>query len=161
MNVAGWLFLSLAPLGLGAEPPKCDITALYQKVSLLVRHYYPDAACQMLDGRIHFEYKTRVFLVHEALKTGEWQDPIEELGPQKGGIVGDIELREGPNISQAVVPQSFDKRYFVVLLLAPSSEQLNVHLHVLIKYPPGLTGNFLQDIKDLLYHFETATKPAA
>src|SRR3989454_4419809 len=44
---------------------------------------------------IHFEARTRRFMVHEPLKTGEWQHARETIGPQRGGVVGNMELRTG------------------------------------------------------------------
>src|SRR5438034_7173328 len=57
--------------------------------------------------------------VHEPLKTGEWQDARETIGPQRGGVVGNMELRTGKYLGAAAVPQAFDKRYFTLQVMAP------------------------------------------
>ena len=68
---------------------------------------------------IHFEARTRRFMVHEPLKTGEWQHARETIGPQRGGVVGNMELRAGKYLGAAAVPQAFDKRYFTLQVTAP------------------------------------------
>ena len=109
-----------------------------------------------MKDRIHFEYNTRVFVIHEALKTGEWQDPREERGPNKGGILGEILLRPGRYEGAAVAPQIFDKRYFKVLLLAPFSEKCDCHLHVRLYYPGDAKEDFLKEFQQLIDGFAKA-----
>jgi len=58
-------------------------------------------------------------IVHEPLKTGEWQHARETIGPQRGGVVGNMELRTGKYLGAAAVPQAFDKRYFTLQVMAP------------------------------------------
>ena len=107
----------------------------YQDVRQLVRQHYPDATSHRLGNKVHFEHDTRIFVVHDALKTGEWQDPREERGPRKNGVYCDIWFRKGAYGGAATVPQTFDKRYFTVLLLAPYSSKLDGHLYVHLKLP--------------------------
>src|SRR5262245_15575046 len=103
------------------DASKPDLKPLLREVRTLVEKHYPKAEVTMKDRTIHFEFNTRKYMIHEPLLTGEWQDAHEELGPQKSGIYGDIELGTGVYGGQAVVPQSFDKRYFTLLLMAPYS----------------------------------------
>src|SRR5262249_56752845 len=95
---------------------------LYSMTTTLVLKHYPDAKTELRQHTIHFEAGTRRFMVHEQLKTGEWQDAHETIGPQRGGVVGDMELRSGKYLGAAVVPQAFDKRYFTLLVMAPYSD---------------------------------------
>jgi hypothetical protein len=104
--------------------------------------------------KIHFEYDTRVFIVHEAYKTGEWQDPREERGPKPGGILCDITLQKGQYQGAAAAPQTFDKRYFKVLLMAPYSSKRDVHLYVRLSYPGNVSSDFLKEFADLVNGFE-------
>jgi len=94
---------------------------LYSMTTTLVLKYYPDAKTELTQQTIHFESRTRRFMVHEQLKTGEWQDAHETIGPQRGGVVGNMELRSGKYLGAAAVPQAFDKRYFTLLVIAPYS----------------------------------------
>ena len=85
---------------------------VYSEVKSLVRRYYPEATSHLLGTKIHFESNTRIYIIHVPFKTGEWQDPWEERGPRKGGILGTIELQHGKYGGAAMVPQTFDRRYF-------------------------------------------------
>jgi len=67
----------------------------YSEVQTLFRRHYPKATSHLLRDKIHFERDTRVFIVHEPLKTGEWQGPLEERGPKSGGILCDMTLQKG------------------------------------------------------------------
>jgi hypothetical protein len=112
-----------------------DAERFYRDVRHLVRRHYPDATAHRLGDKIHFESNTRIFIVHEPLKTGEWQDPWEERGPKKGGVYCDVVYRPGRYSGAAAVPQTFDKRYFSLLVLAPYSERFDAHLYVHLKMP--------------------------
>ena len=155
--IIGIAALLAASASVGSPEPASsayDINQLYREIRQIVRRSYPAATSHKLDDKIHFEHDTRIFVVHEPLKTGEWQDPWEVRGPKKNGICGDIEIRAGHWQGAAVVPQSFDKRYFTELLMAPYSERLDAHLVVRIKYPRQLPNGFLKELTDLLNQFE-------
>lgn len=115
----------------------------YSDLEQLFARHYPAATSQRLEDGIHFEYDTRVFLVHESLKTGEWQEAFEMRGPNRGGILCDITLRKGPYQGAADVPQTFDKHYFTLLLMAPDSPEHDAHLHVRLGYPANVSADFL------------------
>ena len=125
----------------------------YSELRTLFRRYYPKATSHLLKDKIHFEHDTRLFIVHEALKTGEWQDPWEERGPKPGGILCDIALQKGQYQGAALVPQTFDKRYFRVLLLAPYSSKRDVHLEVHLAYPRNVSVEFLKQFTELINDF--------
>lgn len=152
---------------LGTPAPAPDKSAaynmgpLYQEVRQLARRYYPEATSHQLNDKIHFEYKTRVFIVHEPLLSGEWQDPWEDRGPERGGIHCDMALVRGAYQGQAAVPQSFDKRYFTLLLTAPYSKELNAHLLTHLKYPRNVPDGLLKELDELLNNFHRfISKPA-
>ena len=126
----------------------------YSELRGLVRRHYPHATSHLLKDTIHFEHDTRVFIVHEPLKTGEWQDPWEERGPKPGGILCDLELRKGKYGGAAAVPQTFDKRYFTVWLLAPYSAKHDCHLYVHLYYPRDVSAEFLNQFGELVRDFE-------
>jgi hypothetical protein len=126
----------------------------HAELRTLFSRYYPKATSHLLKNKIHFEQDTRLFIVHEALKTGEWQDPWEERGPKRGGILCDITLEKGPYQGAAMVPQEFDKRYFMVLVSAPYSSKRDVHLEVHLAYPRDVSGEFLKQFTELVNDFE-------
>jgi len=110
-------------------------------------------ASEALNNAIHFEYNTRVFLVHEPLKTGEWQDARDVRGPDRGGIRCDIELRRGRYLGAAVVPKTFDKRYFKLWVAAPYSASRDQHLYVHLYYPADVRTEFLETFSAVVEGF--------
>lgn len=162
MKTVATVLLTLAAFGLVcAEPAPSptiegdyDLKQLYEEVRQIVRRHYPQATMHRLGSKIHFEHDTRIFIVHEPLKTGEWQDPWEVRGPKKDGIYGEIEVRQGRWRGAAVVPQTFDKRYFKDMLMAPYSDGLDAHIEVHIKYPSKVPDGFLNELTGVLNRFE-------
>ena len=134
--------------------PKPDLKPLLKEVRKVVEKHYPKATVTLKDQTIHFEFNTRKFMIHEPTLTGEWQDAREEPGPQKGGIYADIELRAGEYMGMAALPQSFDKRYFTVLVTAPHSKKLDHHLYIHLKYPRDVPKDFLKEFERLVDGFE-------
>jgi hypothetical protein len=53
-----------------------------------------------------------------------------------------------------VVPQTFDKRYFRVLLLAPYSPKRDAHLIVHLAYPRDVHPEFLKQFTELVNGIE-------
>ena len=140
-----------------AQDPR--LKELYSEVRSLARRHYPDATSHLLKSTIHFESDTRLFIVHLPLKTGEWQDPWEERGPKKGGVLCTMELRKGKYMGAAAVPQTFDRRYYTIMLMAPYSETLDCHLYVHL-YVPALGGKpeFIKAFTGLVNGFEKLIK---
>jgi len=121
---------------------------LYAEFQTLFRRYYPNVTSHLLTNNI------RAFIVHEPLRTGEWQDPRETRGPKLGGILCDIALRKGPYQGAAMVPQTFDKRYFRLLIMAPYSRKHDAHLYVHLAYPGNVNSEFLREFTGLVTDFE-------
>ncbi len=134
-------------------PQNQTLQPLYKQLGDLFHHYYPNATGHLLGDKIHFEYDTRIFIVHEPSKMGEWQDPWEERGPKTDGILCEIELQHGTYGGAAVVPQTFDKRYFTVLLLAPYFQKIDAYLYVHLSYPREASKEFLKAFQDAIDHF--------
>jgi hypothetical protein len=152
------LFIAFALMGSCRIPaddaPKPDLKPFLEDVRKLVEKHYPEGKVTLKDPVIHFEFNTRKFMIHEPLLTGEWQDAQEEVGPQKGGIWGSIELRAGEYGGMAAAPHSFDKHYFTHLLMAPYSKKFDHHLYVHLKYPHDVPKEFLKEFKGLVEGFE-------
>ena len=134
-------------------PQNPALKRFYSELQTLFREHYPKATSHRLKDCIHFEHDTRVFIVHEPLMTGEWQDPWETRGPKPGGILCDITLQKGPYQGQAVVPQTFDKRYFKSSLEAPYSLKHDAHLEVHLSYPRDVSDDFLKQFTQLVNDF--------
>ena len=125
----------------------------------ILRRHYPEATSHLLKNKIHFEYDTRLFIVHIPLKTGKWQDPREERGPKKGGVLGTIELKEGDYVGAARIPQTFDYHYYKVMVMAPYSKKHNCHLFVRL-YVPRFESKpeFIKEFTELVNSFESMIK---
>jgi hypothetical protein len=149
---------TLMAMSTGAAPEEPlqnpALKRFYSELRNVFRKHYPQATSHLLKESIHFEHDTRLFIVHEPLKTGEWQDPWETRGPEPGGILCEINLVKGKYQGAAVVPQTFDKRYFTVLLMAPYASKHDVHLYIHLSYPPRVNGEFLKEFTDLANNFE-------
>jgi hypothetical protein len=126
---------------------------LYSEFRALFRKHYPKVTSHLMKNNIHFEHDTRAFIVHEPLRTGEWQDPGETRGPKLGGILCDITLQKGQYQGAAMVPQMFDKRYFRLLVMAPYSRKSDVHLYVHLSYPGNVSSDFLKEFTGLVDDF--------
>ena len=131
-----------------------DTGPFFGAVRKLVEKHYPKAEFTATGSELHFAFNTRKYMIHEARKDGEWQDATEQLGPQKGGVCGDAVVATGRFEGAALVPQSFDKRYFVEWMAAPYSEKLNRHLLVHLKVPSNAHQGFVKDFADLVATFE-------
>ncbi len=148
------MFVRVAGVGLARTSDEDrPLARLYTMTTALVLKYYPDAKTELTQHTIRFEARTRRFMVHEQLKTGEWQDAHETIGPQRGGVVGNMELRPGKYLGAAVVPQAFDKRYYTLLVLAPYSHASDAHLYTHLLYPGDASKVFLSEFTDLVTRF--------
>jgi hypothetical protein len=143
-----------------APAPRYDLRTLHAELGRVVQRHYPGCTSHVLDGKIYFERDTRVFLVHHPLKTGEWQDPMEERGPKLNGIIVEVAIAPGPYGGAAMVPQSFDHHYFTRFVTAPYSEKLDAHLHVTVKHGARAPQDFLKELTATLDRFdEHVSKP--
>src|SRR5262249_25632499 len=113
-----------------------------------------------LEGeRMHFSFNTRTFMIHEPTLDGRWQDAWQVTGPQRGGIFGFLELRQGKYEGQAIRPCESDKRYFTALWLAPESARHDCHLDVLLRSPHDVPKGFVAEFRQLVGNFETYYLP--
>lgn len=130
-----------------------SLKKLYSSLYTIVTRYYPNASFHMLDHKIHFEYKTRIFILHGQSHTGERGNPYEERGPNKDGILSDIQIIPGKYQGEAVAPQVFDKRYYKSYLLAPYSPKHNCYLHVWLHYPKEVSEQFIKEFIETVNNF--------
>src|SRR5262249_35467062 len=148
------IVLVLPASGANEEAPQNPaLKRLYSDFRTLFRKHYPAVTSHLLKDEMHFESDTRVFIVPEPLRTGEWQDPWETRGPKPGGILCEMSLRNGRYMGAAVVPQTFDKRYFRLLVMAPYSVKYDAHLYVHLSYPGDVRPHFLAGFHGLVNHF--------
>jgi len=152
------IVVSTLPCSAAGTPPAHERTLreVYAELDPLFHHYYPRVTSALSNDSIRFDYDTRDFLVHEPRKTGEWQDARPARGPNRGGILCEIELRKGRYPGAAVVPQTFDKRYFRLWVAALYSARRDEHLYVHLSYPADADGAFLARFVDIVASFAPA-----
>ena len=145
-----------------AHSPKLPaLKRLYSEVRRLARDYYPKVTSHVLKHKIHFEHDTRIFIVHIPDMGGDWQDPSEERGPNKAGILCDMELRPGDYGGTAPLPATFDRHYYKVLVIAPYSKKYDCYLYAHLYYPANavVSPKFLKQFQDLINDFEKHLGP--
>jgi len=126
----------------------------YSELKTLFRKHYPQSTSHLFKDSVHFESDTRVLVVHEETMNGDWQDPWETRGPKPGGILGEIRFMKGNYQEHAAGPQTFDKRYFKILLLAPYSKKHDAHIVVRLSYPRNVQEDFLKEFTKLVNELE-------
>jgi hypothetical protein len=139
-----------------AEAPtrRYDVEQLHHQIRQVVQRHFPKATSHRLNGKIHFEHDTRVFLIHEQLKTGEWQDPWEVRGPRRDGVLGDIEVAAGEYVGAAMTPQDINNIYFIHRVMTPYSKRLDAHVRVDVRYTKWVPAGFLDQLSAVVNDFD-------
>ena len=68
--------------------------------------------------------------------------------------LGVINLYEGRYEGAAMVPQTFNDRYFETLLLCPESSKYNCYFHIRLSYPYSLPEGFIREFTEVVNNFE-------
>ncbi|MBI1249687.1 hypothetical protein GC197_17820 [bacterium] len=154
------LVLSLAvPLFAEETPTWSDppFKEFAQKIDKLIKHQYPkaDRGLDEKEQTLRWAYDTRKFMVHLPTLTGKWQEASELTGPNRGGILCDMRIHQGEYLGMAQVPQSFDRHYFTVLLMAPYREDADAHVTVRLYYPIDVDKGFLTQFAETVNQFDS------
>lgn len=152
MPFAVMLCLS-APAPAAEEKKQMEVQQVYEEVQKLITEYYPQAKFDTSNGNFIARFNTRKFMIHHALKTGEWQDAHEQEGPNRRGIQCSISSAAGPWAGAAMVPQTFDYRYYSSLLMAPYNKRLNTHLTAHLDYPGDTSAEFTKRYSQIISSF--------
>ena len=84
----------VSPLRLAAEVNPDALTA---KVLALLKKEFPDAQLTKSDdGQLSFSVIPKEFALYRSDKTGKWQGPHNETGPDRGGFVVQFSLTNRP-----------------------------------------------------------------
>lgn len=130
-----------------------SVAEAYDRIEQTVLKQYPKATVKRENGFLLISYNTRKFMVHNRLKTGEWQTAVEQEGPDNGGILCSVSGAPGPWTGAAMVPQTFDYRYYQSLLMAPYSKSNNYHLTAHLNYPDNVNQAFVRDFREAVSKF--------
>lgn len=137
------------------DPP---FQAFSENLGSVIEKYYPNARLERPKTSIktlEWSYKTRKFMVHLPTLTGQWQEATEMLGPDRKGILCTAEIHEGAYMGMAAVPQTFDRHYFKVLMMAPNRKDADAHLIVRLFYPPDIDKAVVSEIAELVQKFDS------
>jgi hypothetical protein len=127
---------------------------LFERLRAFVIKYYPQSDFEKSPDHMHFEWKKRTFWIHLPNKVGDWQEAAQMKGPDRKGILGDVELRPGLYEGQAEVPQKFDHYYYETLVMAPASKQKDSYLYVHLDFPEGTSEEFLRGFRSIINQYE-------
>jgi hypothetical protein len=124
------------------------LTRLYSRLRPMFQRHYPEVKSHQEGASIEFAHDTRTFLIHARLKTGEWQEAREVTGPNRHGLLCSIELRQGRYDGAAVLPQTFDQRYFQTLVMEVPSPDAESYFYVHLSYPDEVSPGFLKEFQE-------------
>jgi hypothetical protein len=136
------------PPSVEADDTPPVLARLYSRLRPAFQRHYPEVRSQQGKDGFELAQDTRTFLIHTRLKTGEWQEAREVKGPNRRGILCSIELRHGKYNGAAVLPQTFDQRYFQTLVMAVPSPGETAHFYVHLSYPDEVDPAFLKDFQE-------------
>lgn len=142
--------------GLTWENP--PFRAFSDELGRVIKKYYPEVKLEKgkkPDQPLQWSYNTRKFMLHIPTLTGKWQEAVEMLGPDRKGVLCTAEIHEGPYMGMAVVPQTFDRHYFKLLMLGPSRKDVNAHLIVRLSYPDDADKAFVAELAELVQKFDS------
>jgi hypothetical protein len=129
-------------------------------VGELVKKYYPSAYFELKGNNIYFSHNTRSFFIHFGTKNGEWQDASKVIGPNKGGVFGEIEVEDGPPMPRAAVvfkeeeAVGSDWFYFTNYYFSPYSQKYDCHLSATLRCNKGSFKEFVKEFSELINRFE-------
>ena len=127
-----------------------NIATLETSLETLVRQFYPKAKIGKTDKSMHFEFKTKQYDIP--------QTNTIESGPVWGGIIGDIELKDGHLSEQETLERKLNQySYYSVMELYPNSPKTDHHLKTRLAYPFDVQPEFLQSFKTIIRNFDSAT----
>lgn len=130
-----------------------QVEKVYSAVKALVAQYYPTAEIAEKENRLECRFKTRKFMVHLPLKTGEWQEARPMEGPNRNGIMCIISYQKGKWMGAAMVPQTFEYHYYASTLACPYNKKLDMHLQSHIYFPKDVKPEFLKSYSKLVNEF--------
>ena len=137
------------------------------KIQTLVTDCYPKTEVTLTENKFRFEFDTRNFMIHYSSMVGDWGEAKPVEGPNRKGILGEIEVGHGRPMLQFAVPESHkdtpsaetDYRYFVTLYQYPYSAECDCHLSSRLSYPRGIrgvSGDFIEKYRALINNFSNS-----
>ena len=137
-----------------SDPPFKEFAARLDK---LIKEQYPkaDRVVDEKEQTLRWSYDTRKFMIHLRNLRGELQEATEQTGPDRGGIICEATIEAGQYLGMAVVPQTFDRHYFQILLMAPNRKDAGAHVFFRLSYPREIDKDFLTKIAETVDKFDS------
>lgn len=152
LSVVSILCIHCAQPSFSEQPPK-EVEQLFTKLEALLLEFYPQATVTRKTNGFECRFNTRSFLIHHALKTGEWQEARAQEGPNRGGILCSVSDSAGRYAGAAMVPQQFEYRYFSSLLMAPYNKKIDRHLIAHLNFPDNVKPQLIRRYSELITSF--------
>jgi len=120
---------------------------LYPELEKLVQEFYRKAKVTKSDRKFHFEYKARPTMT---------ASNRQEITPDFGGVICDIDLRDGRYQGKVKLPQQYNEHsFYSVILMAPYDAKSNVHAYTKLLYPSDTGFEFIEKFKDVMNSIST------
>ena len=134
-------FSALMPVALGQDPqepkaPHPTLQALKLEIEKIAKESMPGAKAQFVNDTLVAEYKTRPYMVHTHLKTGEFAETShEQTGPSAEGIMLRLYVGHGKEyLGERVIRQDFHETYWMEYLDARAIKDKNEHVWMELAY---------------------------
>ncbi|MGD9682945.1 MAG: hypothetical protein AB7W16_17290 [Candidatus Obscuribacterales bacterium] len=122
---------------------KISSDKIFKRIKELTAEFYPKAKIKSKGDNLHIEFKTRPF---EVPASG-----AVEPGPEWGGILVDVELKDGPYQGKDAVPKKFNEySFYHVVLMAPYSKSHDCHLLTRVAYPFDKSAEYVRQLGEIV-----------
>ncbi len=130
-------------------------SSVINDINDLVKEYFPKAKITTSEKSTHFEFKA-----HERINPYSNRN---EMSPDLGGIIGDLEIKSGESKDKDKLPTEHHETIHSVLLMAPYSAPDNSHLATRLLFQPDTPIDFMQRFRSVVngYQKSGATATAA
>ncbi len=118
---------------------------VFAQIESLVKQYYPHAKMSQDSQHLHIEYKVRN---SQNLYSGR-----TELAPEQGGILADLEFKQGAFKGNEKLSKTQNQYSYMVLQMAPFLSQEQQHLSTRLCYAPDTSSDFVLQFGTLLDDF--------
>jgi hypothetical protein len=124
------------------EVPVSQSSSVINDINDLVKEYYPKAKITTSEKKTHFEFKA-----HERINPYSNRN---EMSPDLGGIIGELEIKSGESKDQDKLPTEHHETIHSVLLMAPYSAPDNSHLETRLLFQPDTPNDFMQRFRSVV-----------
>jgi len=145
------LFVAIGLTGSVAFAAPAEQTELADRISKIVREYYPDAKIAQDNGVFRASHGTMMFTIHPRNKTGEVQEKTYQAeGPNFKGFIIALSLQEGRYEGAAAVPQTLGEPYWQTYIDRPATADSQGHHVINFSYGSRLNEEFKTAIFEIL-----------